>query len=725
MSFLIWALLPFVALYASGDACAECEAYQVCEDQLAALQSDYESLQDQNESLTAQIQEYESLIASLREENQALTSELEACQANVSTLEEAQATETDTQEESSSSEAESPEAIQAESEAEIDQIEPEAVLEDILEGGETDQQTEEAEGETVQQTEEEEQDNTGTQTELEEAQQSIEAQLEAAGIETPDIEISQTSESSEIPNYKVTISDSDSDSDSQEQEEEEIIGETLVITTVSEDLDGFDEEALEEALQQNEEELRDIYNSLSVDATVSNSTAGDSYTSSTQPQAEAEEDLRANYISEDEAQLEDYSSDFETDINSSAYQEEQEIRASLQYTAEELGTVSVDSDSYNTYSNITINFSGRNATGMEYKVSEIDEKDAEELKIELKEASKSLTENEITLESMSKTIEENEDSLEDLQAENSALYEELEKTQAENDELYKEIRELSKMLKQIKAEVEGRVYVEEDEEDSEDEEEDEEGYTFKVIKRDESAYYEHVTTEEEEQALEVADALEECDCSLIAQYQEQIDELTDEIKKNALISIQVKEFESICPRMEEKLETLRSKGRDYKLAVEKYLSIDMFLIYIQELLSEKDQYCAGLTTAEDKGVSSFLQLRVRSQAKSESSSSSDWSITYDEIYSDPDIVHIRHQLRKGIEKLRVFKAKDAEDCYERLNKYQKDYIKFYKEADRYFQDQMSAVLSDYNSLVDTMLLESPYCEDTQYLEVEFRLEGMS
>lgn len=188
-----------------------------------------------------------------------------------------------------------------------------------------------------------------------------------------------------------------------------------------------------------------------------------------------------------------------------------------------------------------------------------------------------------------------------------------------------------------------------------------------------------------------------------------------------MISIQIKEFENICPRMEEKLEVLRSKGRDYKLAVEKYLSVDMFLIYIQELLSEKDQYCAGLSTAEDKGVSSFLQLRVRSQ----SSSSSEWNISYNEIYNDPDISHIRHQLRKSVEKLRVFKAKDAEECYERLNRYQKDYIKFYKETDRYFQDQMSAILSEYNSLVDTMLLESPYCEDTQYLEVEFRLEGMS
>jgi chromosome segregation ATPase len=690
MSLFIWALLPFVALYASGDACADCEAYQECEDQLAALQADYESLQDQNEDLRAQIQEYESLINSLREQNEAL-----------------------------------PEV--PEEDADIDQIlegiatlngeelpEGEADVEDIE--AEIEQLTEEIVQEIAQNVEEPE--------EIPEEVAEIKAQLEGEGIDIPETE---TLESAEVPNYKVTFSDNVSDTTLPDEEEaEEIISETLVINTVSEDLDGFDEEALEEALQQNEEEIRDVYNSLSAEVKVPSSSTQDSYSSSILPQAVAEDDLKVKYISEDEVQLDDYLSEFEPgQISSSAYEEEQQIRAGLQYTAEELGTVSVDPSSYNTYSNMTINFAGRNATGIEFKVPEMDEQNTEELKAELQEASKSLTENEITLESMTKTIEQNEDSLEDLQSENSALYEELEKTQAKNEELNEEIRELSKMLKQIKAEVEGRVYVEEDEEDSGEESEDEEGYTFKVIKRDESAYYEHVTTEEEEQALEVADALDECDCSLIAEYQEKIDELTGEIKQNALVSIQLKEFESICPRMEEKLETLRSKGRDYKLAVEKYLSVDMFLIYIQELLSEKDQYCAGLSTAEDKGVSSFLQLRVRSQARSKSSSSSDWNISYNEIYSDPDISHIRHQLRKSVEKLRVFKAKDAEDCYERLNRYQKDYIKFYKETDKYFQDQMSAVLSEYDSLVDTMLLESPYCEDTQYLEVEFRLEGMS
>lgn len=164
---------------------------------------------------------------------------------------------------------------------------------------------------------------------------------------------------------------------------------------------------------------------------------------------------------------------------------------------------------------------------------------------------------------------------------------------------------------------------------------------------------------------------------------------------------------SLCSDLGSQLQPLRSSARIFLQTVYNYLDIDVPLLFLMELIKEKNLYCLGLGN-------SFLQLH---QSVSQAALSL-WSLQPEDVYSSQDYQQVLEASDQVLQQLQVFLALDPSDCTDRLDYYLDETVQYYNRVNNRMGEELQAWLSTYQREMTQVIVDMPYCANVEYEDVE-------
>jgi len=167
------------------------------------------------------------------------------------------------------------------------------------------------------------------------------------------------------------------------------------------------------------------------------------------------------------------------------------------------------------------------------------------------------------------------------------------------------------------------------------------------------------------------------------------------------------QWASLCNDLSSQLQPLRSTARTFLQTIYGYLDIDIPLLFLMELIKEKNLYCLGLRN-------SFLQLH---QSASQASLSL-WSLEPEDVYSTTDYQQVLQATDQVLQQLQVFLALDPNDCTDRLDYYLDETVQYYNRVNDRMGDELQAWLSTYQREITQVIEGMPYCANVEYEDVE-------
>ena len=177
--------------------------------------------------------------------------------------------------------------------------------------------------------------------------------------------------------------------------------------------------------------------------------------------------------------------------------------------------------------------------------------------------------------------------------------------------------------------------------------------------------------------------------------------------RNSGSEARMSQWAGLCSDLTSQLQPLRSSARTFLQTVYNYLDIDIPLLFLMELIKEKNLYCLGLGN-------SFLQLH---QSASQANLSL-WSLLPEDVYSSPDYQQVLQASDQVLQQLQVFLALDPADCTDRLDYYLDETVQYYNRVNNRMGEELQAWLSTYQREITQVIVDMPYCANVEYEDVE-------